>query len=102
MPSRPSYQENYPAQVDVPGHRVSEDAIIQWLIWKLSEVVEIEPQHLDIRRPFEHFGLDSIQAVSLSGDLADWLGREISPTVTWDYPTIELLARHLAAGSAQT
>jgi acyl carrier protein len=44
--------------------------------------------------------MDSMQAMHLSGDLADWLGQQLSPTVVWDYPTIELLASHLA-GSDQ-
>jgi acyl carrier protein len=37
-----------------------------------------------------------LQAVSLSGDLETWLSREISPTVVWDYPTVEQLARYLS------
>ena len=32
----------------------------------------------------------------LSGDLEDWLGMRISPTVVYEYPTIETLAQFLA------
>ncbi|HSG44978.1 MAG TPA: amino acid adenylation domain-containing protein, partial [Anaerolineales bacterium] len=41
--------------------------------------------------------LGSIQAVSLTGDLEVFLDRTLSPTLAWDYPTIELLADHLAS-----
>ena len=89
-------------------HRLSESAASQtaqaptetqiqsWLITNISSVVEVDPQTIDIRKPLEYYGMDSMQAMHLSGDLEDWLGRQLSPTVVWDYPTIELLARHLA------
>ncbi len=34
--------------------------------------------------------------VGLIGDLETWLGRKLTATMAWDYPTILLLARHLA------
>ncbi|HEY6122027.1 MAG TPA: acyl carrier protein [Pyrinomonadaceae bacterium] len=74
----------------------NEEQIQSWLISNISAVVEVDPQTIDIRKPLEYYGMDSMQAMHLSGDLEDWLGRQLSPTVVWDYPTIELLARHLA------
>jgi hypothetical protein len=40
--------------------------------------------------------LDSMVGVSLAGDLEDWLGLALSPTLLWDYPTVETLTRYLA------
>jgi acyl carrier protein len=74
----------------------TEQQIQSWLIANISTVVEVDPQTIDIRKPLEYYGMDSMQAMHLSGDLEDWLGRQLSPTVVWDYPTIEVLARHLA------
>jgi acyl carrier protein len=74
----------------------TEAQIQSWLISNISAVVEVDAQTIDIRKPLEYYGMDSMQAMHLSGDLEDWLGRQLSPTVVWDYPTIELLARHLA------
>src|SRR5438552_10339338 len=71
-------------------------AIQAWLVSQLSEVLGVEPQDMDIQEPFTNYGLTSRDAVSLSGDLEDWLGRELSPTLAYEYPTIESLARHLA------
>src|SRR5207249_2733002 len=45
------------------------------------------------------FGLGSLQAVGLAGDLQEWLGRPLSPTLVYEYPTIEALAQHLAGGT---
>jgi 8-amino-7-oxononanoate synthase len=74
----------------------TEDAIRTWLITNIASVVNMEPSSIDVRQSFDNYGLDSLQAVSLSGDLETWLNREISPTVVWDYPTVEQLARHLS------
>ncbi len=32
----------------------------------------------------------------MTGDLEDWLGCELDPTLLYDYPTIDALAWHLA------
>jgi acyl carrier protein len=79
-----------------PASTPAEEQIQAWLISNISAVVEVDPQTIDIRKPLEYYGMDSMQAMHLSGDLEDWLGRQLSPTVVWDYPTIEQLARHLA------
>ncbi len=74
----------------------SEEVIRDWLVSSISEITKLRPNQIDIRQSFDQYGMDSLQAVCLSGDLADWLREEVSPTVVWDYPTVELLARHLA------
>lgn len=74
----------------------SEETIRTWLVTNIANVVNMEPGKIDIHQTFDNYGLDSLQAVSLSGDLENWLSTEISPTVVWDYPTVELLAQHLS------
>src|SRR5208282_5545882 len=72
------------------------EVIQAWLVSKLSERLGIEPHEIDIREPVASYGLGSTEAVSLAGELADWLGRQLSPALVYEYPTIEALARHLA------
>jgi myxalamid-type polyketide synthase MxaE and MxaD len=72
------------------------EVIQTWLVSKLSERLGIESHEIDVREPFASYGLGSTQAVSLSGELAEWLGRRLSPALAYEYPTIETLARHLA------
>ena len=67
-----------------------------WLVSYLAELLEIEPDEVDVTIPFDRYGLDSSAAVELSGDLEDWLGRELDPTLLYDYPTVEALAKHLS------
>jgi acyl carrier protein len=70
-----------------------------WLVSRVAELTAVDADEVDIAEPFARFGLDSIAAAGLSGDLEDWLNRRLPPTLIWDYPTIELLAQHLAGDS---
>src|SRR5207249_4393273 len=58
--------------------------------------LNVQPSRIDVREPLAHYGLDSVQAVSMAGELEDWLGRSLSPTLAYDYPSIHALAQHLA------
>ncbi|WP_346294332.1 condensation domain-containing protein [Sphaerothrix gracilis] len=66
-----------------------------WLTAYLADILEISADQIDQTVPFDRYGLDSALAMGLSGDLEDWLNRELVPTLLYDYPTIEALAQHL-------
>ena len=61
----------------------------------MAELLEIDPDEVNVTIPFDRYGLDSSVAVGLTGDLEEWLGRKLDPTLLYDYPTIEALAQHL-------
>jgi acyl carrier protein len=77
--------------------RTSSD-IKKWLIEEIAARLELVPEEIETGEPFINFGLDSAEAVMLSGDLAEWLGQEVSPTIFWDFPCIEELAISLSNG----
>ena len=70
--------------------------IQNWLITYLAELLFVETESIDITVPFDSYGLDSATAIGLTGDLERWLLIELDPTLIYDYPCIESLARHLA------
>jgi acyl carrier protein len=74
------------------------EALEEWLANRLATVLGTPPAAIDLRTPFASYGLDSRAAIKLSGELERLLGRRLSPTLAWDYPTIEDLARFLARG----
>jgi len=71
------------------------EEIQAWLVFRVSVLMGVDALHLDPREPFASYGLDSVQAVSLAGDLERWLGKRFPPTLLFEYPTIESVARHL-------
>lgn len=83
----------------VTGGRTA-DEIRQWLIRKVSTTAGIAEQQVDVRTPLAEYGLNSRQAVGLAGDLEEWLGRTLEPTLVWDYPTVQQLTDFLSAAPA--
>ena len=80
----------------IPAAPPTEEAIREWLVERIATQLEIAPEEIDVRETFSNYGLDSRTAVGLSGELERWLGRPLLATLVWDYPTIELVAKHLA------
>jgi acyl carrier protein len=77
----------------------TETEIREWLIAKIAERVGASPGAIDPSRPFTVLGVDSTEAVVISGELQEWLGRRVPPTIAWDYPSIDAVARHLSSSS---
>ena len=71
--------------------------IQDWIVSYIAELLEVEPELVDPTISFDRYGLDSSAAYALTGDLEDWLGREIDPTAIYDYPTVEALSEHLSS-----
>jgi acyl-CoA synthetase (AMP-forming)/AMP-acid ligase II len=80
----------------------SAEAIQDWLVARLAQRLGIRSGALDIHAPFVSFGMSSAQAVALSGELEVWLGRRLSPTLIYNYPTTFSLSRHLAGCDGPT
>jgi acyl carrier protein len=71
------------------------EAIQEWLVNQLGEVLSLDASTIDVKQPLTRYGLDSIDAVTLVGDLEDWLDLELPSTLLWDYPTVEKAATYL-------
>ncbi|WP_442941065.1 acyl carrier protein [Nostoc sp.] len=68
----------------------------EWLISYLADLLEIEPEQINVETTFARYGLDSSVAVVLTGDLETLLGKDLDLRVIWDYPTIASLSQHLS------
>ncbi|MCC5615261.1 acyl carrier protein [Nostoc sp. CHAB 5836] len=68
-----------------------------WIVSYLADLLEVDSDEIEVTIPFDRYGLDSSAAVGLTGDLEDWLGCELDPTLLYDYPTVEALVKHLVS-----
>ncbi|EGO65796.1 type I polyketide synthase [Acetonema longum] len=84
-----------PGAAGEPRSEKTSRDIQNWLIGKLAERLKVEQQKIDVREPLYNYGLDSVESVTITGELGEWLGRDVSPTLVWDYPTIEGITRFL-------
>lgn len=69
--------------------------IESWLLHRLAQELEQEDGSIDPTARFASYGLDSMSALVLTGELEDWLGMELPSTLVWDHPTPRDLAAHL-------
>ncbi len=66
-----------------------------WLIAYLAELLEMQPNEIEVKVPFERYGLSSAEGTILIGDLEAWVGYKLVPTLVYEYPTIEALSQHI-------
>ncbi len=71
------------------------EEIEEWLVNYIANILEIEPDEIDITVPYERYGLDSAAGITLTGDLDEWLEQSLDPSLLYDYPTIEALVKYL-------
>lgn len=83
------------AEDALPKPAPDEAAIERWLVSHVAALVG--ESDIDITQSFSSYALDSVGTVGLTGELQEWLGIKLPPTLLWDYPSIELLARYMAA-----
>lgn len=70
--------------------------IQDWLIEKIANMEQLDPASIDVQEPLANYGLSSMAALTLSGDIETWLNCELEPTLVWDYPSVEQLSHYLA------
>ncbi|GIV95383.1 MAG: hypothetical protein KatS3mg057_0040 [Herpetosiphonaceae bacterium] len=87
------HQPMNPADREALAPTTIENWIVNWLARQLG----IHPTAIDTRAPLSSYDLDSLSAVAMVGELEQWLGRRLSPTVVWSYPTVEALVSYLAS-----
>lgn len=79
---------------------LTQSDIAAWITAHLAAKVGCAVDAIDVYAPFANYGLASVDALALVGELEAWLGRSLSPTLLYDYTTINALAAHLAAPQA--
>jgi acyl transferase domain-containing protein/acyl-CoA synthetase (AMP-forming)/AMP-acid ligase II/acyl carrier protein len=90
-PSNPVANSSHSIQSDEDW----QTQIQAWLIQRVSEQLNLDPHELDLQAPLADYGLSSVIAVRLSGDLQDWLNLPLDPTLLYDYPSIAALTQVL-------
>lgn len=66
-----------------------------WLVNWLKDKRQLLISEINTQQSFADYGLNSMEIVTLTGDLEKWLGESVSPSLIWDYPSIQALAIHL-------
>ncbi|MEM8533214.1 MAG: aminotransferase class III-fold pyridoxal phosphate-dependent enzyme, partial [Chloroflexota bacterium] len=71
-------------------------AVVQkWLIERFAAHLHQQPTAIDPHASIDQLRLNSLTAINIIGELGDWFGRDLSPTLFYNYQTIAALADHL-------
>jgi len=73
------------------------DDLSQWLTNRFAQDLKVEPSEVSLETTFDRMGLDSLTLLTILGDLAEHLGRELETSLLFEHPTINRLATYLAA-----
>ncbi len=78
-----------------------EDSLRHWLVDYLVTNIGCSPDEIDFDAPLNDLAVGSSDAVVLTGELSEQLGRTVSPVEFWQYPTINALAKFLTGGEVE-
>lgn len=73
----------------------SED-IQDWLSEQIAAQLGMDADEIDVRVPFDSYGLNSMQAMEIANLGKKHLGISFSPLAIWNYPNVTSLSEYLA------
>ncbi|HEV7710357.1 MAG TPA: acyl carrier protein [Asanoa sp.] len=67
----------------------------QWLVERVAFYLEVRPEAVDPDATLVELGLDSVYAMTLTGDIEERFDIEVEPTIAWDHGSVRKLAGFL-------
>lgn len=71
---------------------LTQSLIQKWIAEKLTERMQIPADSISLDKDFAEYGIDSLNAVGLVGEIEQWIGHELPATALWDHTSIRKLA----------
>ncbi|MER5768705.1 acyl carrier protein [Streptomyces sp. NPDC001985] len=94
MPVPATHRPAHPASPASPAEH-SVEVLGGWLADRIALYLKRSPSEIVFTVPLAEYGLDSVAALSLCGDIEEDFDLVLEPTVAWDHPTVDALAAHL-------
>jgi acyl carrier protein len=82
--------------VNLNEQNIQATAIRTWVINYISNLLDISEQQVKLDKPFSRFGLDSASIAAMTGELSQWLGADIDPSIAYDHSTINKISEYLS------
>ncbi|GAA4534961.1 acyl carrier protein [Amycolatopsis samaneae] len=76
--------------------RLTAEKIQSWLVERVAHYAMVPAEEIESDVPLANYGLDSVYAFALCGDIEDSLGLLVEPILLWDVDTVAALTAHLA------
>ncbi len=69
---------------------------IETIVDAISSITGRRANEIRLDQPFLEMGIESLQAVQIIASISNKIGRELEPTLLFDYPTVSRLAAYLS------
>ena len=76
--------------------RFSAEEIEEWLVKYIENTLEIPRASIDVNAGLTDLGIDSVSGIGIMGDLLDWTGLQIDPTLFYEASSIRRLSEELS------
>jgi acyl carrier protein len=83
---------------NLPGSTRSRQEVQDWIVAKLSEMLEIDEAEIDVTAPITRYGADSARLIEIAAELEKWLGSSVDDELLQDNPNIQSLVNQLVPG----
>ena len=67
-----------------------------WLTERVAFHLHRACDEIDPDTPLADYGIDSVAAISICGEIEQHYRLAVAPTIAYDFPTVHALTRHLA------
>ncbi|MFE9446525.1 acyl carrier protein [Streptomyces sp. NPDC006602] len=67
-----------------------------WLTERVAFHLHRSPHEIDTDTPLADYGIDSVAAISICGEIEEHYRLAVAPTLAYDFPTVHALTGHLA------
>ncbi|TXS48357.1 polyketide synthase [Streptomyces sp. uw30] len=84
------------APVDQPSPHPGGSDIEGWLTERVAFHLRRTPGEIDPDTPLADYGIDSVAAISICGEIEAHVRLAVSPTIAYDFPTVHAISEHLA------
>lgn len=75
------------------------DTVVRILAERIAALRQRDPASVDVSRPFNELGVDSLDAMTLLGDVEECFGVVLDAAEIYEHPTPVALARAIVARS---
>lgn len=84
-------------ETGTPTADLTVDAIRKWFVERVAFYLELPESAVHPDAGLVEMGLDSVYALTLSGDVEEQFGLDVEPTLAWDHRTVNALAERVSA-----
>jgi len=69
------------------------DEVRAWILAWVERELRVSAKEISTDTSLLNYGMDSVNAIMLVGDLESQLNLRLPPTLVWDHPTVDALAK---------